>query len=233
MRVEPDREGFGEVFDRVRLRVPVGEIDDVVAALEAWRVRRPDRVPPDRRTAAIAGPLVQLVGIVDGVPGFVPKDPSALGLAGTFHFEHLTALEPHEAGMRQIERNGEPKHAIRVEELLRQPGVRQSNDVARLQFAMQALDPPRHQGAFHLNGQVAETRGQQGLVVGLLQSQRPSASARRLGRAPALLAALSLTPCQQFGPCTAASCIVVCGAARTLQPRQSFRLVGMPNGNRA
>jgi hypothetical protein len=37
----------------------------------------------------------ETVSVVDGVPRFMPKDPSAFCLASTFDLQHLTALEPH------------------------------------------------------------------------------------------------------------------------------------------
>jgi hypothetical protein len=42
------------------------------------------------------------------------------------------------------EENGEPKDAIQVEEILRQPNMWQRNDVVRLVFSVKPLDPARH-----------------------------------------------------------------------------------------
>ena len=75
--------------------------------------------------------------------------------------------------MGQIEGQGEAEHAIRIEELLRQPDMRQRDDVVRSKFAVQAPDPARHQRAFQLHGQVAQAGRQQGLVAGLLENDRP------------------------------------------------------------
>ena len=58
--------------------------------------------------------------------------------------------------MREIERNSEPEHAVGIEELLRQPGMGQRDNVVGLQLAMQPPHPARHQGAFKLKGQVAQ-----------------------------------------------------------------------------
>ena len=115
---------------------------------------------------------MQAVGLVDRVPGFMPEYPPAFGLARSLDLQHLAALQPHQARMCEIEGNGEPEHAIRVEELLRQPGMRQRDDVVRLQLAMQTLDPARHQRAFQLQRQVAQARRQQGLVAGVLEHER-------------------------------------------------------------
>ena len=67
------------------------------------------------------------------------EDPPGLGLACSLNLQHLTALQPHEARMGQIEGNGKPKHAIGVEELLRQPNMGQGDDIVRLEFAMKTL----------------------------------------------------------------------------------------------
>ena len=82
--------------------------------------------------------------------------------------------------MRQIEGNRKPQHAIRVEELLRKPGVRQRNDVMRLQFAVQTLYAPRHECPFQLHGQVAQTRRQQSFITRIIEHDE-SVSARRRG----------------------------------------------------
>src|SRR6476619_4406980 len=132
MGIEPDGECFGKILDWMRLRIPIGEVDHIVTAMGAWLVGLRIRHPGITKQSTIAIPTMQFIRIVDRVPGFMPEDPPALGLAGTFHFEHLTAFEPHEAAVRQIERNRESHHAIRVEELLRKPGVRTRNDTTRL-----------------------------------------------------------------------------------------------------
>ena len=118
---------------------------------------------------------MQAVGLVDGVPGLVPENAPAFGLARTFDLQHLAALEPHQARMGEIEGNGEPEHAVGIEKLLRQPGMRQRDDVVRLQFAMQPPHPARHQGAVQLQRQIAQARRQQGLVGCALQHERGGA----------------------------------------------------------
>ena len=85
------------------------------------------------------------------MPGFVPENPPTLGLAGAFDLQHLAPLEAHEAGMREVERNGEAENAIRAEELLRQPGM-QGDDTARLQPRGAGALPPRHHRALNRTG---------------------------------------------------------------------------------
>ena len=99
--------------------------------------------------------FVQTVGFVDRVPCLVPENPPAFRFSRTFDLQHLRTLEPHEARMREIEGNGKPEDAVGTEELLRQPGMGQRDNVVDLQLAMQPPDPARHQGAFELQWQVA------------------------------------------------------------------------------
>src|SRR5688572_8178251 len=161
MRIEPDSKGLSEILHWMCLGVPAGKIDDVVPALQSrgigvrvGRRRISEQLP-------IALTTVQAVKVVDSVACFMAKYPSALGLASAFDFEHLAAFQVHEAGMRKVEGNGKSKHAVWAEELFRQPDVRQDCDAARFQLPLEALDAPRHQTAFQLHRQVAETRRQQ------------------------------------------------------------------------
>ena len=93
----------------------------------------------------IALAVVEAVRPINGMPGFMSKYASGFGLASSLNLQHLTALQAHEARMGKIEWYGESKNAIRGEELLRQPNMRQRDDVASLEFAMKTLDPPSHQ----------------------------------------------------------------------------------------
>jgi hypothetical protein len=158
----------------MRLRVPAAQVDDMLAALDARRIRI--RIG-NRRVAEqlqVTGPLVQLVSLVDGMPGLMAKNASGFALAGSFHLEHLAAFEPHEPGMGKVEGYCETKHAVGVEEFLRQIHVRQRRDVTRPQFAMQPLHPAVQQRAVDADRQVAQARRQQFLVVDLVQDQRRS-----------------------------------------------------------
>src|SRR5262249_20017822 len=95
MHIEPDRKGFGEILDRMCLSIPAGEVDYVIPTVGArlvgcwvWCRRVTEQLP-------IALATVTAVGIVDGVPRFMPQYSSTFGLASPFHLEHLAALQPH------------------------------------------------------------------------------------------------------------------------------------------
>ena len=104
---------------------------------------------------AITGTPVERVGLLKRVSSLVTHDTAALGLASAFALQHLRALEPHQARVREIERHSKSRHAIRREELLRQSHMRASDDIARGKLAMQACDAPRHQCVLELHRQVA------------------------------------------------------------------------------
>ena len=174
MRIEPDRESLSEILDRVRLRVPIGEVNDEVPALGARLVGRGIGRVRISEQDAIALAIMQLVAFIDRMPRFVPKYSPRFGLTRSLHLQHLAALQPHQTRVCQIKWDREPKHAVRIEELLGQPDMGQRNDAVRLQFTMQTLDPARHQGAVQLQRQVAQAGRQQGLVAGIREHERRS-----------------------------------------------------------
>ena len=106
------------------LRVPVVDVQDEAAAVRLRRVelRIGDRRRAEQRLAAPAPP--QQIGVVDGVADFVAQDAHAPGRRAAFDLEHLLALEPRQPRMREVERDGDARHAVRREPLVRQPEVR-------------------------------------------------------------------------------------------------------------
>src|SRR5262249_33369613 len=124
IHIEPDREGFGEILDRMCLSIPAGEVDDVIPTVGArligcwvWCRRVTEQLP-------IALATVQAVGIVDGVPRFMPQYSSTCALASPSPRELRPGLQLHQRGVRKEKGNRDPDHAIRTEELPRQPGMR-------------------------------------------------------------------------------------------------------------
>ena len=90
---------------------------------------------------------MQAVGFVQDVPRLVAQDATAFGLAGALAFQHLRAFQAHQPRMGEIEGDGETQRLVGGEEFLRQPHVRQRNDVAGGKFAMQPRHAARHQRA--------------------------------------------------------------------------------------
>jgi hypothetical protein len=87
-----------------------------------------------------------------------------------FHFEHLVQLELRQARMRQVERNGDPRHAVRCKPFVRQPVERPEHQAARVQFRVELCDPRLDVGAFDRESEVAHPDLEQLLVA----ERRPS-----------------------------------------------------------
>ena len=93
VRVEPHRERLGEVLVGMALRVPGIEVQHEALAVRLRRVvlgilgrRRPEQLEP-------LAPALQLVGVVDGVPGLVAQDLDAPVVRAALDLEHLALLE--------------------------------------------------------------------------------------------------------------------------------------------
>jgi hypothetical protein len=84
-----------------------------------------------------------------------PENAPALGLASPFALEHLRSFQPHKAGVSKIEGYGETGHALRCEELFRQPHMRKGDKVASGELAVQARDTACQQRVVEPQWQVA------------------------------------------------------------------------------
>ncbi len=148
----------------MRLRVPLAQMMDVAPtagarAITVWiRQRRgPEDFAPTPATS-------QSIRVVQSVPRLVAKDahqPTAVATLGLTHDPALQSLEPR---MREIERNGDARHAVRRKPLLRQPDVRAEIQSPTFEFAVEARDVPLQRGAIDGQLQIAETQGQQCFV---------------------------------------------------------------------
>jgi hypothetical protein len=85
----------------------------------------------------------------------VPENAPALGLTSAFALEHLRSFQPHKAGVSKIEGHGKTGHALRCEELFRQPHVRKGDKVASGEFAVQARYAAYQQRGVESQWQVA------------------------------------------------------------------------------
>jgi len=79
--------------------------------------------------------------LLDGVPGFVAKDSHARGLAAAFDLQHLFSLQPFQAGMGQVKRDRNARHAVGREPLVGKPDVGTEQDILALQLFVELLDP--------------------------------------------------------------------------------------------
>jgi hypothetical protein len=67
---------------------------------------------------------VQLKGHLHHMAGFVAQDAHAIGRRAAFHVDDHFSLEPHQAGMGEVERNGDAGRVVGAEPLVRDPHVR-------------------------------------------------------------------------------------------------------------
>src|SRR3954470_17776124 len=98
----PHREGFGEIFVRMALRVPEPKMLDKTPAGRIWPVVA--RVAFRRRTEQLlpAPAALRLVGVLHGMACLVPENRHALGPGAALDVEHHLLLELHQAGMGKI-----------------------------------------------------------------------------------------------------------------------------------
>ena len=69
--------------------------------------------------------------------GFVSQDAHALALTRAFDLQHLSTLEFHEPGVRQIERNCEAGDPVWSEPLLGQPDMRSKWQLPSQEFMVE------------------------------------------------------------------------------------------------
>ena len=150
-RVQPDRERLGEVLVGMALRVPAVEMQHEALAVRLRVVIL--RIRLVRRAEDLLAPaaLPQLVGVVDGVAGFVAQDAHAPLRRAPFDLQHVGALEPLQAGMRKVEGDRHAGDAVGREPLVREPEMRP-----------EALEPAR----VELLLQLGEALGQHAVVDG-------------------------------------------------------------------
>ena len=103
----PHREGFGEVFIRMLLRVPAFHVPHILArerhraiVVTISAAKRSEKLAP-------FWSLIQLIRIIESVSGFVPKVHH--DLTRVFEIVHLL-FEPRKLGIGKVERN--PDHRL-------------------------------------------------------------------------------------------------------------------------
>jgi hypothetical protein len=146
------------------LRVPRGQVQYKLATLRFWLVEirialreRAEEFPPSPFE-------VEAKRSVESMSGLVAKKPHTFGVSPAFHFQHLLALEFHQARMGQIKRNSDARHAVRREPFFRKPHMWLKPDAAIVQFAVQAFDVRLEKRTFDLERQVGDAQIEQMLV---------------------------------------------------------------------
>src|SRR4029079_4857340 len=92
------------------------------------------------------------------------QNAHALGPGAALDVDDFLLLEAHEAGMRQIERNGDPGRVVRTEPFARDPGMRPHTDAALRELLVQVVEAVLEPGALDRQPEVAKAELEQLLV---------------------------------------------------------------------
>src|SRR5436190_7878547 len=146
------------------LRVPESKMLDIAAARRIGPVvarvvfrRRPEQLLP-------APAALQLVGVLHGMAGLMTENGHALGPGAALDVEHHFLLELHQAGMSEIERDGNAGDICRTEPFARYPRVRPEPDAPLSELFMESLETILEPCPLNRNPQTAEALLEQLLV---------------------------------------------------------------------
>src|SRR5436190_17951659 len=163
-RSQPYRKSLREILVWMALRIPApevlhitpaGRIGPVVARI-AFR-GRPEQLPP-------APAALQLVGVLYGMAGLMTENGHALGPGAALDVEHHFLLDLHQAGMSEIERDGNAGDICRTEPFARYPRVRPEPDAPLSELFMESLETILEPCPLNRNPQTAEALLEQLLV---------------------------------------------------------------------
>ncbi|MGY3076495.1 hypothetical protein ACVWZZ_002866 [Bradyrhizobium sp. LM6.10] len=109
-----------------------------------------------------------------GVARFVTEDGHAFAPGSALDVEHHLLLELHQAGMGEIEGDGDAGDASRAEPFARDPGMRPQPDAALLELLVERADTIIEPGAFDRNPQAGEPLLEQLVIRQLFPSEFPA-----------------------------------------------------------
>ena len=164
-RGEPDGKSFGEVLVGMSLGVPVGQVAHEAAAVRARRVGFGRVI--GFRAAENAVPFLapgELLGMIDGVSAFVTQQHHAPLGRSAFDLHHLAEFERLEAGMGEVERDGDGGYSLRGKPFIAQVAIGLESDAARPEFTVKLLDAWFKLAAFDSKIEIADAEGEQFLV---------------------------------------------------------------------
>ena len=162
---EPDREGLREVLVRMALRVVPVEVDHEAAAVGTGQVELRIGLGAAAEQGPAAAARAQVIRVFDGVTRLVAQDAQAPLRRPALDLQRLFLLEPGQARVGQVERDGEAGHAVRAEPFPGQPGVGAELQAAAGQLGPELVQVRLERAALEGHPQVAHADVEQALVV--------------------------------------------------------------------
>src|SRR5262245_47998793 len=101
--------------------------------------------------------------MIDGVHGLMAQYAHAPFVLAALDFEHLRFLEPLEPRMREIERDGDRRTAVRGEPFVGEIEVQRESKTASVELGPQLIDA-RRQGAAKRQAEIRQTNVEELLV---------------------------------------------------------------------
>jgi len=155
-RTQPHSECFGEVFCRMRLRVPRGQMQYKLSALRFWLVEVGIGLRKRTEEFTVLSFEVQSKCGIERMTRFMSQYAHGLSIGAAFYFEHLLPLEFHQAWMGQVKRNGDTGNTVRREPLFCEPHVRFEPNATSVEFAVETLDVWLQERAFDFYREIAD-----------------------------------------------------------------------------
>src|SRR5581483_5832550 len=183
VRLEPHRERLRPVLVRMRLRVPVAEVQHEALAVGSRHVGVGVARARAAEVALPVAPPVQLIGVQERVPGFVAQQLHALGGRAALDFEHELAFKALQPRVGEKKRNGDAGYAVGAEPFIRKPEVRAEIEAALLELGVETARAMGELGALDAQRQVADPHVEQTVVRPCRPRARDAARAPRGGTA--------------------------------------------------
>src|SRR3984893_6244222 len=163
-RPQPHRKGLGEILVRMTLRIPEPKMLDITPT--RWIGPIVERIAFRGQAEQLlpASAAMQLVGLLHRMAGLMTENGHALGPSAALDVEHHFFLELHQAGMGEIEWDGNAGLAVRTEPLARYPRVGPKPETPLFELFMKTADAILEPGASDRNPQTAEAALEQLLI---------------------------------------------------------------------
>jgi hypothetical protein len=147
---------FRRILIRMALRVPEPKMLDITPAGRIWSVVA--RVVFRGRAEQLlpTPPALELVGVLHGVACLMTENGHALRPSAALDIEHHFLLDLHQAGMCEIEWDGNAGHVCRTKPFARYPCVRPQPDAPLLELFIESAETILEPSVFDRNPQTTE-----------------------------------------------------------------------------